>query len=200
MPTPVSRSSSSLVPRNADDFNGRSGSTPGKSGTNTSRSYSSAYFDVMRDPLFTAASTTSVPTDMPAMMRFRSGKLPLLPGSPGSISESRSPLCEMTRRRSAFCCRYRVPMPVPRTATVGHPAFSAPMWHALSVPMAPPLTIRNPARARLPARSDAALRLERRASRAPTMAKGSVVGVRRRKSPNAYRTAGQVGTSRSSQG
>ena len=43
--------------------------------------------------------------DMPAMMRFRSGKLPLLPGSPGSISESRSPLCEMTRRRSAFCCR-----------------------------------------------------------------------------------------------
>ena len=57
----------------------------------TSRPMSAAHRAVIRDPEASAASTTSVPCDKPAMIRFRFGKLAAVGEVPSGNSLISSP-------------------------------------------------------------------------------------------------------------
>ena len=74
----------------------------GEPGTaNTSRPASSASRAVMSEPERSAASTTTTPSDMPAMIRLRRGKSRARGSQPKAISETRAPPSVIWSARSA---------------------------------------------------------------------------------------------------
>ena len=70
----------------------------------TSRPYAIARFAVMRAPPDAVASTTTVASLKPAMIRLRSGKRPRVGGTPGGCSPMTRPW-RRTRPNSAACWR-----------------------------------------------------------------------------------------------
>ncbi|MNC43539.1 hypothetical protein D3C75_924070 [compost metagenome] len=113
---------------------------------NTSRYSPSAYLAVMREPLLAAASTTTVPRDKPAIIRFRWGNSPCAAGVPGGYSDRSSP-CDAIFLYKRVCSRgYITSIPQPRTAIVLPGPFSAPSWASPSMPLAIPLTTHTSAR------------------------------------------------------
>ena len=69
---------------------------------NTCRLLSAAMLAVMSDPLFKSASTTTVPSVIPATMRLRIGKLCLSPFRLKGNWVSTAPFSEMRLYSSAF--------------------------------------------------------------------------------------------------
>jgi len=84
------------VPRLLEDF-----MLPGTA--NTSRLYSPANRAVIKDPLFRAASTTTVPQDRPAIILLRRGKLPGNGAVSGKNSEMTAP-CFLIRQYKGRLC------------------------------------------------------------------------------------------------
>src|ERR1700691_17115 len=118
----------------------------------TSRFCSSAQRAVMRVPEYSAASTTSTPTDIPLKIRLRIGKFGGAANVPIANSETIAPpsakICSANRE---FSFGYITSTPVPNTATVLPFAAIAPRWLAVSTPRAIPLIMTSP----WPARSHA---------------------------------------------
>ena len=81
---------------------------------------------VMSDPLFKSASTTTVPSVIPATMRLRIGKLCLSPFRLKGNWVSTAPFSEIRSYSSAFSAGYTMLMPVPSTARVRPLAERAP--------------------------------------------------------------------------
>ena len=116
---------------------------------NTSLPCSDASRAVIREPDSSAASTTRVLWDSPAMMRLRRGKLAANGGVPRGYSLSITPRWTMRCARSRCCLGYTRSRPVPTTAIVASwPSIApsnAPAWAAPSTPKAIPETMVRPA-------------------------------------------------------
>ena len=160
---------------------------------NTSRPKSLAMCAVISEPEASDASTTKVPTDSPAMMRLRFGKLPLAGAVPSANSDSNKP-CSPMRCASAWWARgYTRSKPVPTTAMVGEMPFvvtsNAPSCAAPSMPCAKPDTMHSPAWLKLCAKSCAVRTPCALALRLPTMAKAAC-GCSSWRLPQAYISIG----------
>ena len=92
----------------------------------TWRPYSVAKFAVMSAPLLRFASTTTVPSVMPATMRLRMGKDCLSAGRLKGNCDTTAPPAAMRSNSSAFSGGKTMLIPVPRTAMVRPLAVSAP--------------------------------------------------------------------------
>src|ERR1700675_3804632 len=116
----------------------------------TSRFCSRAQREVMRVPLYSAASTTSTPADIPLIIRLRMGKFCGAGKVPTGNSEISAPpratICSASR---VFSLGYMTSIPVPRAATVFPLAAMAPRCDAVSMPRAMPLMITSPRAARV---------------------------------------------------
>src|SRR3546814_11998458 len=86
---------------------------------NTSRPASLARRAVIRAPERSAASTTSTPSDSPAMIRLRAGKLPRWTPVPGRYSLTTEHRSAKRGDRDALGIGYGVAVTVPGIATVG---------------------------------------------------------------------------------
>ena len=119
----------------------------------TSLPWSAARWAVIKEPLPSAASTTSVPSASPLMTRLRCGKFCRRGPARGGNSETSAPAARMRSARPAFSGGYMQAIPVPSTATVRPPTPSAPSWLAASIPVARPLVMVSPALAKAAANS-----------------------------------------------
>ena len=135
---------------------------------------------VISAPLRAGASTTTVASARPLMIRFRRGNVPAVGARSGASSETTAPPPATIASASRACARgYSRPWPPPMTATVGRPRPSAAAWAAPSMPIASPETTLAPAAAS--ARRDPRRRARRPAfdaRRVPTTAT-ACVGVER---------------------
>ena len=79
----------------------------------------------MRVPLFTAASTTSTPFDMPDIILLRLGKFPLSGEVPGGNSDITAPHSQILLYSCLFSAGYTTSTPLPSTAMVAKLPFGA---------------------------------------------------------------------------
>ncbi len=109
-----------------------------------SRPCSSAHDAVIRAPLRAGASTTTVASASPLMIRFRRGNVPVVGASPAPSSETTAPPAVDDRiRQPGVRSRVEMPWPPPMTATVVPPASRVAAWAAPSIPIASPETTRR---------------------------------------------------------
>ncbi|MNI63918.1 hypothetical protein D3C73_1193300 [compost metagenome] len=146
------------------------GEVMGPGTANTSLPASNAASAVISEPLRESASTTSVPSVSPAIIRLRCGNSPGWLFVPGGYSLSTSPLCEISRSSTRFSGGYTLSSPVATTAMVYPPQASAASWHTLSIPRASPLTTASPARLSSSASCSPTLRPYAVGTRVPTIA------------------------------
>ncbi len=122
----------------------------------TSRFCSSAQRAVMRVPLYSAASTTSTPIDMPLMMRLRIGKFCGAANVPsGNLGDERPAERDDLVREAGVLLWVNN---VDSRSEHGHRfpfAEIAPRWPAVSTPRAMPLRMTSPRAARSMARRSA---------------------------------------------
>ncbi len=146
-----------------------SSSRPGT--MNRSRPCSSAQAAVVSAPLRAPASTTTVASARPLMIRFRRGNVP----RDGTVSGANSlttapPPSTMRRARPRWAAGYSRSCPPPITATVGASAPMAAAWAAPSIPIARPETTVAPRPATASAIRAAVLRPMAVGRRVPTIA------------------------------
>ena len=137
----------------------------------TSRPCSVARRAVMRAPLCRRASTTSVPTASPLMMRLRRGKFSRSGGTPGRNSEHSAPRAGDGIGKVRHCAAGRPGRGrcrAPRSCCL--PPASAPACAAASMPSARPLVIARPQPARCAAKACAVSAPPALALRLPTIA------------------------------
>ena len=105
------------------------------------RPCSSAQAAVVRAPLLAPASTTTVASASPLMIRFRRGNVPRFGAVSGGNSLITAPPWATIARASPRCeAGYSRRCPPPMTATVVPPARSVAAWAAASIPSARPET------------------------------------------------------------
>ena len=161
----------------------------------TSRPASPASRAVMSEPERGAASTTTVPSDRPAMMRLREGKLRASGCVPGGCSATSSARAETSSCNSRFSGGKVTSIPLAMTPIV---FGSAPTCAAVSMPRAKPETTVAPSAARSCARLRAKRQAAAEALRAPTIATHRRLA--RVRSPRTISAGGAVSVSASSGG
>ena len=123
--------------------------SPGRPGTRyRPLPCSSAHAAVVRAPLRAPASTTTVASARPLMIRLRRGNVPRVGCVSGGNSLRTAPPPAAIDRARARCAEgYRRSWPPPMTATVGAPARTAAACAAPSIPSASPDTTVAPSAA-----------------------------------------------------
>lgn len=161
----------------------------------TSRPASAASRAVMSEPDRGAASTTTVPSASPAMIRLREGKWRASGWLPGGCSATSSASCATCSCRSAFSGGKAMSIPLAITPIV---RGSAPTCAAVSIPRARPDTTVTPSAAR----SCASVRANRQAAadalRAPTIP--THIAVASDRSPRTISAGGAVSSAASRAG
>ena len=129
---------------------------------------------VIREPERSAASTTTTPSDRPAMIRLRRGKWRACGAVPGGSSATTAPRSAMRAMQRRVLRRVGTSSTPPADDGDGAGRASAPRCAAASMPRARPETTTSPARPR-PAASSPAMRRPRprRCARRPSRRSGA---------------------------
>ena len=141
----------------------------------TSLPCSKAKSAVIKAPLFSAASTTTVPKAKPLSILFLAGKLFRSGRMKTGNSDKIAPCSAICFLKLIFSGGYVCPKPQPKTAIVSAPADKAALWANVSIPLAKPLIILNPAEASFKQSLSATSFPYSEGVRVPTTAKGRVM-------------------------